>query len=99
LRTAQTLHAPKSALRSLPIPHVPVRAAKAIAYGSIRKLKEIHTATHPGARLGRAKASPVASAAGANSGEDLAEASAPPSAAREELLSALAAEAAEEDSE
>ena len=61
-------------------------------------LKEIHTATHPRAWRGRAaKASPAMSPA-ADSTEDLTgEISAPTEAAGEELLSALAAEADEEE--
>jgi hypothetical protein len=61
--------------------------------------KEIHTATHPAARLTRANASSATSRA-ASSSEDLAGATSAPTAdAREELLSALAAEAAEEDTD
>jgi integrase/recombinase XerD len=55
---------------------------------SIRKLKEIHTATHPGAKLERSTTS-------ATSLDD-DEADTPP-ASRETLLSSLAAEAAEEE--
>ncbi|MGE3231445.1 MAG: site-specific tyrosine recombinase XerC [Hyphomicrobium sp.] len=57
---------------------------------SIRKLKEIHTATHPGKlRTARSAASPNAAA----------DESATPPPSAEELLSALAAEAGEEDHE
>jgi integrase/recombinase XerD len=52
---------------------------------SIRKLKEIHTATHPGAKLERS-----ASRASDEQGDDETD-------ARAELLTALAAEAAEEE--
>jgi integrase/recombinase XerD len=76
--------------------HAKLETTQIYTQVSIRKLKEIHTATHPGARLARVNASPATSP---NSDEDLAEASAPAptEAAREELLSALAAEAAEEE--
>jgi integrase/recombinase XerD len=55
---------------------------------SIRKLKEIHTATHPGAKLERGAAS-------VSSIDDAAADALP--ATRESLLSSLAAEAAEEE--
>jgi len=57
---------------------------------SIRKLKEIHTATHPGAKLERGAASTSA----VESDDDAAEVF---PATRESLLSSLAAEAAEEE--
>jgi integrase/recombinase XerD len=76
--------------------HAKLETTQIYTQVSIRKLKEIHTATHPAARLARAKASPATSA-DAGSTEDLAEALAPTADAREELLSALAAEATEED--
>jgi integrase/recombinase XerD len=76
--------------------HAKLETTQIYTQVSIRKLKEIHTATHPAARLARAKAS-SATSPGADSTEDLAEASAPAEPAREELLSALAAEADEEE--
>jgi integrase/recombinase XerD len=77
--------------------HAKLETTQIYTQVSIRKLKEIHTATHPAARLELANASPATSP---SSGEDLDEAatSAPTEAAREELLSALAAEADEEES-
>lgn len=65
--------------------HARLETTQVYTQVSIRKLKEIHTATHPAARLARAKAQPGTSA--------------PTEAAREELVSALAAEAAEEDTD
>ncbi len=78
--------------------HAKLETTQIYTQVSIRKLKEVQTATHPAARLERAKASPATSP-GADSDEDLADASVPAAAAREELLSALAAEAAEEDTD
>jgi len=60
---------------------------------SIRKLKEIHTATHPGAMLERAPR------AGGLAQDDAGDVEAAPPATREALLSSLAAEAAEEETE
>ena len=71
---------------------------------SIRKLKEIHTATHPGAKLERTVAHDSTREAGAedDAGEvatqDVTHHAEPP-ATREALLSSLAAEAAEEETE
>ncbi len=53
---------------------------------SIRKLKEIHTATHPGAKLQRERSAEGEGAAEADDSEEL----------REQLLSTLAAEAGDE---
>jgi integrase/recombinase XerD len=66
---------------------------------ALTKLKEIHSATHPGARLQR---KPHVDPEDANPERDLATSgAAPPSPeddeAREDLLSSLAAEAGEED--
>ncbi len=58
---------------------------------SIKKLKDIHTATHPSARLERRPSSPSPS----SNGERPVEADA--DAEREALLSSLAAERDEED--
>ncbi len=63
---------------------------------SIRKLKEIHTATHPGAKLERA---PRAESLTQDDAGDVITRDAEPPATREALLSSLAAEAAEEDTE
>lgn len=59
--------------------HASLESTQVYTQVSIRKLKDIHTATHPAARLEK-------SAAAVDAGE-----------AREQLLSSLAAEAAEED--
>jgi integrase/recombinase XerD len=68
--------------------HATLQATQIYTRVSIKKLKEIHTVTHPGARLARREK------AGEASGE---EHEAADLSAREELLSALAAEAAEEE--
>jgi integrase/recombinase XerD len=66
--------------------HATIKATEVYTQVGIRKLKEIHSATHPGAKLeGAARTSPPAS-----DGD---------TAARAEILSALEAEAKEEDGE
>jgi integrase/recombinase XerD len=68
--------------------HVSLTTTEIYSHVAIRKLKEIHTATHPGARLERAAA--------ATNGGTVEE----PAAAEDEateLLASLAAEAAEEE--
>jgi integrase/recombinase XerD len=60
---------------------------------SIRKLKEIHSATHPGARLERTAPRAVLIE------DDAGDVDAEPPATRAALLSSLAAEAAEEETE
>jgi integrase/recombinase XerD len=62
--------------------HASLESTQVYTQVSIRKLKEIHTATHPAARLEKSSASAEAPEAGE---------------AREQLLSSLAAEAAEEE--
>jgi integrase/recombinase XerD len=64
--------------------HVSLTTTEIYSHVAIRKLKEIHTATHPGARL---EASPATSAGASTEAEDEAV----------ELLTSLAAEAAEEE--
>jgi len=64
---------------------------------SIRKLKEIHTATHPGAKLERAQRAEFL--AQDDTGDVRATHDVEPPATREVLLSSLAAEAAEEETE
>jgi integrase/recombinase XerD len=63
--------------------HAKLETTQIYTQVSIRKLKEIHSATHPAARLARAETSPATSAA--------------TDPEREELLASLAAEAIEED--
>jgi integrase/recombinase XerD len=63
--------------------HAKLETTQIYTQVSIRKLKEIYSATHPAARLARAKASPATSA--------------PTDAEREALLASLAVEAAEEE--
>ncbi len=67
--------------------HAKLETTQIYTQVSIRKLKEIHTATHPGARLDR---SASRAAPALDSDDDSA-------AARTELLTALAAEADEEE--
>lgn len=69
--------------------HATLQATQIYTRVSIKKLKEIHTVTHPGARLERRERASEAAA------EEHAEAT--EQAARDELLSSLAAEAAEEE--
>jgi len=78
--------------------HAKLETTQIYTQVSIRKLKEIHTATHPAARLARAKASRATSPAASSTEDLVGAASAPTADAREELLSALAAEADEEES-
>jgi integrase/recombinase XerD len=72
--------------------HVSLTTTEIYSHVAIRKLKEIHEATHPGAKLG--PASP-ASARAVATAEETDEARAEDAAA--ELLSALAAESLEEE--
>ena len=69
--------------------HVSLTTTEIYAHVAIRKLKEIHEATHPGAKLG------PASSHAAAAGETADDARTEDEAA--ELLSSLAAEAAEEE--
>ncbi|MCE7956432.1 MAG: site-specific tyrosine recombinase XerC [Acidobacteria bacterium ACB2] len=66
--------------------HATIQATEVYTHVAIKKLKEIHSATHPGANLEPMPAGDVA-------GEDLAEVSA------RELLSSLAAERGDEEGE
>jgi integrase/recombinase XerD len=67
--------------------HASLTTTEIYSHVAIRKLKEIHTATHPGARLDRTPAAGASTSAGDVLAEDEAT----------ELLHSLAAEAAEEE--
>ena len=71
--------------------HATLQTTQIYTQVSIKKLKEIHTATHPGARLERRERTGEATAEEHNEAAD--------HAVRDEMLSALAAEADEEREE
>lgn len=70
--------------------HATLQATQIYTRVSIKKLKEIHTVTHPGARLERREKREAQTGGHDEASEE---------SARDELLSALAAEAGDEDQE
>lgn len=78
--------------------HSDLQATQIYTQVSIRKLKEVHSLTHPSAKLERAADTDEREAVGAG-GDGRHQDEAQPAATREQLLSALAAEAEEEQFE